>query len=441
MQTQRDHLQAYQFAMGRLAAALVTGQPGNGGSPYRRGSVGTFFGVVLVVLLCAGFAVWGLIDPVEKDTWRQPGSIIVEEQTGNRYVLLDGTLRPVRNYASALLLTGLPGTVRTASQGALKAVPHGSPVGIDKAPDSLPAPGNVAFGGWTRCLRPDLPAGEVLDLTPAGTTPVSAGTAAVVADRSGHRFVLWRGVKHAAPAEGTLIALGLDGGRPVTAPDDWLAEVPSGVPLRAPAVPHDGEPAGRIGAEAVRVGQVLRTSGGQGPAYVMLKDGITRVTATEAALLAARRGAPAPATVDAASLAAAPVAPHWPGPTLPDLRGAPLSGPDGTLLCLHQTTSGVHTTNSLVRERGAVLTTGRPVLVAPAHGVLVVDQDDLRARVASPRTYLIDDQGTLFRLSGRAAQDLRLSGPTTAMPGRVLKLLPDGPLLSPDAATATVKEK
>lgn len=383
---------------------------------------------------------WGLIDLVEKDTWRQRGSIIVEKETGTRYLLLDGTLRPVRNYASALLLTGLSGTVRTASRDALEDVPHGSPIGIDKAPDSLPAPGNVAFGGWTRCLRPDLPAGEVLDLTPAGTTPVSAGTAVVVADRAGHRFVLWRGVKYPVPTASTLIALGLDGGRLVTAPDDWLAEVPSGVTLRAPAVPHEGDPVGRIGGVAVRVGQVLRTSG-QGPAYVMLKDGITRVTATEAALLVARPGAPAPATFDAASLAAAPVARHRPAATLPDLRGAPLPGADGALLCLRQTTAAVHTTNSLVRERGGVLTTERPALVAPAHGVLVVDQDDLRARVTSPRTYLIDDQGTLFPLSGRAAQDLRLSGPTTAMPERVLKLLPDGPLLSPDAATATVKEK
>lgn len=441
MQTQRDHLQAYQFAMGRLAAALVTGQPGDGGSPHRRGSVGTFFGFALVLLLCAGFAVWGFIDPVEKDTWRQRGSIIVEKETGTRYLLLDGTLRPVRNYASALLLTGLSGTVRTASKDALEAVPHGSPIGIDKAPDSLPAPGDVASGGWTRCLRPDLPAGEVLDLTPAGTTPVPAGTAAVVADRTGRRFVLWHGVKYPVPTEGTLIALGLDGGRPVTAPDDWLAEVPSGAQLRAPVVPHDGDPAGHVGGEAVRVGQILRTSAGRGPAYVMLKDGITRVTATEAALFAARPGAPASATVDAASLAAAPVAPHWPAAPLPDLRGAPLPGADGGRLCLRQTTAGVHTTNSLVQERGGVLTTKRPVLVAPAHGVLVVDQDELRARVVSPRTYLIDDQGTLFPLSGRAAQDLRLSGPTTAMPARVLKLLPDGPPLSPDAAAATVKER
>lgn len=441
MQTQRDHLHAYQFAMGRLAAALVTGQPGNGGSPHRRGSVGTFFGVVLVLLLCAGFAVWGLIDPVEKDTWRRPGSIIVEKETGNRYLLLDGTLRPVRNYASALLLTGASGTVRPVSRDVLAAVPHGSPIGIDNAPDSLPTPDHVASGGWTRCLRPGLPAGEVLDLTPAGTTPVPAGAAVVVADRAGHRFVLWRGVKYPAPADSTLIALGLDAGRPVTAPDDWLAEVPSGAVLRAPAVPHEGDPAGRIGGRPVRVGQVLRTSAPRGTAYVMLKDGIARVTATEAALLTARPGAPAPVTVDAASLAAAPTAPERPATTLPDLRGVPLLGTDGTLLCLRQTTAGVHTTNSLVQERGGVLTTGRPALVAPAHGVLVVDQEDLRARVASPRTYLIDDQGTLFRLSGRAAQDLRLSGPTTAMPARVLKLLPDGPVLSPDAATATVKER
>jgi type VII secretion protein EccB len=441
VQTRRDHLQAYQFATGRLAAALVTGQPGNGSSPNRRGSVGTFFGALLMLLLCAGFAVWGLIAPVQKDTWRQSGSIIMEKETGNRYVLVDGALRPVRNYASALLLTGTSGTVRTASHDALSAVPHGSPVGIEKAPDSLPVASNVAHGGWTRCLRPDLPAGEVLDLTPSRTTPVSASTAAVVADRTGHRFILWRGVKYPVPSDSTLIALGLDGGRPRIAPDDWLAEMPDGPPLRAPNIPHEGDSASRVGGHIVRVGQLLRTGAGSTPVYLMLVDGITPVTATEAALLAARPGTPTPVTVDAASLAGAPVAPHGLPTSLPDLSQAAPLETDGAPLCLRQVTSGVHTTNSLVREKDVEAPTKGPVVVSPAHGVLAVNQDDLRARAPSPRTYLIDDQGTLFQLSGQAAQDLRLSGPTTAIPQRVLKLLPAGPLLSPDAATATVKEK
>ncbi|MFD8820103.1 type VII secretion protein EccB, partial [Streptomyces sp. NPDC059627] len=241
MQTRRDHVQAYQFAVGRLATSLVTGDPGRGTSPTRRGSLGAFFGVLLVVLLCAGSGVYGLISPVRKDTWRQPGSIIVEKETGSRYLLVDGTLRPVLNYASALLLTGSAGTVRTVSGDALAAVPHGSPVGIAGAPDSLPAAADVLSGGWTRCLRPGAPGGEVLDLAPPRRLPAPGSAQTVLTGPESKLYVLWHGVKYPVPAaDATLIALGLDSERRIAAPRDWLARVPTGTALAAPAVPLAG---------------------------------------------------------------------------------------------------------------------------------------------------------------------------------------------------------
>ncbi len=151
MQTRRDHVQAYQFAMGRLASALVSGDPGRGDSPTRRSALGSVFGVGLVVLLCAGYGVYGLISPVAKDDWRKDGTIVLEKDTGNRYVYANGELRPVRNYASALLIAGARTAPETVSATSLAGVPHGTPSAsrarrtpCRTRPPWRPAPGRAA---------------------------------------------------------------------------------------------------------------------------------------------------------------------------------------------------------------------------------------------------------------------------------------------------------
>jgi type VII secretion protein EccB len=440
VQTRRDHLQAYQFAVGRLATALVTGDTGRGTGPTRRGTLGTYFGVLLVVLLCAGFGVYGLIKPVQKDTWRKPGSIIVEKETGNRYLMVDGTLRPVLIYASALLLTGSSGTVRTVSRDVLSKVAHGGPVGIPDAPDSLPAAGDVLSGGWARCLRPGA-LGEVLDLAPSHVAKVPAGAQAVLTANGGARYVLFQDVKYPVPDASALIALGLDGGRLLPAPDSWLARVPTGPPLAAPAIPKAGTPAGKVGGQAVKVGQLFRTpADAGGHTYVMLDDGIAPVTATQFALLAARPGAAAVRTVDATSIAASPVSKAGlPTRGLPEVLHAPQARTGNAALCLRQTTKGAGLTQQVVLETGAAGTTTRQVLIPPGHGLLVLDQDQIRAGNHNPQSYLVDEQGVLYPLGDTgAAPALRLSGPSTAMPEDVMALLPRGPVLDAQAAAADV---
>ncbi|MER5525681.1 type VII secretion protein EccB [Streptomyces sp. NPDC002677] len=441
MQTRRDHVQAYQFAVGRLATSLVTGDPGRGTSPTRRGSLGSFFGVLLVVLLCAGSGVYGLIKPVQKDTWRQAGSIIVERETGSRYLLVDGRLRPVLNYASALLLTGSSGTVRTVSRDVLATVPHGSAIGIAGAPDALPAAADVLSGGWARCLRPGTTGREILDLGPPRALPAPGPAQAVLTGPKGELYVLWHDVKYPVPADATLIALGLDSEQRIAAPRAWLAGVRTGATLTAPAVPHSGRPAGRVAGHAVRAGQLFRTpAAAGGHTYVMLSDGIAPVTPTEQALLAARPGAARVLTLDATTLAAAPLSRAGLAATgLPDLLHAPPVDTATADLCLRQVPAGRKLTSTVVLERRTAAD-GRTVRVPPGHGVLAVDQDQVRSGAAVPQPYLVDDQGTLFPLGRQAASALRLSGPATPMPADVLALLPRGPVLDGDAAAATLKE-
>ncbi|BBA96922.1 hypothetical protein RVR_2444 [Actinacidiphila reveromycinica] len=437
MQTRRDHLQGYQFAVGRLATALVTGDTGRGTGPTRRGTLGTYFGILLVVLLCAGFGVFGLIKPVQKDTWRQPGTIILEKETGNRYLLVNSTLRPVLNYASALLLTGSSGTVRTVPREALASIPRGPAIGIPGAPDSLPSGAEVLSAGWSLCLRPGV-RGEILDLAPSRVSALPSSAQAVLAAPDGTRYVLWRGMKYPVPGTAVLIALGLDGEQ-LAAPQNWLARVPTGTELSAPTVPHSGSPAGEVAGKAVRVGQLFRTPAeAGGHTYVMLKDGVAPVSATQAALMAARPGTAAVRTVDASAVAASPVSRTGLGGTPPpDLLNAPQARTQGTALCLRQVPQGTQLTSTIVREANAAATGDRAVVVPPGHGVLVLDQDEMRAGDNSPQQYLVDDQGVYYPLGdSQAASSLRLSGTATPMPSDVLALMTRGPVLDAAAAAA-----
>jgi type VII secretion protein EccB len=445
VQTRRDHVQAYQFAMGRLATALVSGDPGRGDSPTKRAALGTFLGAGIVVLLCAGFGVYGLISPAPTSTWRSPGSIVVEQRTGSRFLYLDGELRPVRNYASALLLAGKNATVRSVSDASLGDTPHGSPVGMPDAPDELPTPATLVSGGWTRCLRPDLASGEAVDFTPAGRTAAfPADRQVLLSGPGGKRYLLWRGVSYPVPSTATLIALGLDADQAIPVAQSWLDALPSGTPLAAAQVPGSGRAAGSVAGQPAKVGQLFSAASAGGTRfYVMTSGGIAPVGATEAALLAARPGAAAARQVSPTDLAAAPVAASGssPGSSLPDVLNTPQLATGSQAVCLEQqvTSDGKSVRSALVVESGAAATGNRAVLVPANGGVLAVDQEEVVAQVSNPQQYLITDQGTAYPLGDSGTAALLGLGSTspTDLPESVLNLLPRGSVLSASAAQAT----
>ncbi|MER6536470.1 type VII secretion protein EccB [Streptomyces sp900105755] len=427
MQTRRDHVQAYQFAMGRLASALVSGDPGRGQSPTRRSTLGSVFGVALVVLLCAGFGVYGLVSPVAKDDWRKDGAVVLDKDTGNRYIYADGVLRPTRNYASALLIAGKRAAPATPSAKSLAGVPQGAPVGIPGAPDTVPDTAHLTPGPWARCL-PRAGAGDTGQSLAFG--PIVATMRALPADRQalvtgpkGSHYLLLHGVKHPVPGHAALIALGLDEQPALTATAEWLAAVPTGATLTAPVPPGAGKPAGKVAGKTADAGQLFRTGTGATQRHYLLRpDGLVPVNPTAYALLAARPGAPAPRQVEQADIALAPVSSER-GPTdrIPDVAGVPAL--DSGTLCL------AHVTGSKYKLVVSHFDGGRVALPAGG-GVLAVPQ-------GSRLTYLVTEQGLKYRIADDdALQALGLSGARTrlTLPADVLTLLPDGPVLSRAAA-------
>ncbi|GAA3758775.1 type VII secretion protein EccB [Streptomyces tremellae] len=446
MQTRKDQVQAYQFAMGRLATALVSGNPGGGDSPTRRASVGTFFGAAVVVLLCIGFGVYGLISPVAKTSWKQDGAVVVEKENGNRFLYVDGVLHPVRNFASALLISGRgAASPESVSAKSLAGVRVGSAAGIPDAPDAVPDAAALLNGPWTRCLRPGLPGGQVVDFSPGGhTAALPDDRQVLVTDAKNHRYVLWHGAKYRVTGTAVLIALGMDDEQPLPAPDNWLDAVPDGTALAPAKIDGAGRPAGQVAGRSTAVGDLFTTGGTGTDAhfYVMLDDGIAPVTATESALMSATSGAAKPRTVTAADIAVAKVSKdralmH----RLPDLLDMPPADTKGAAVCVRQESKGPALRTGLVLERGAAATGSRSVLVPPGTGVLALDQAQVGKEGVTPREFLVTEDGTEYAIGDDQALGALGygSGSGLPLPENVLALLPRGPELSRNAAIATVQ--
>ena len=154
MQSRRDQVQAYFFVVGRLVSGLMQGKPDVLEHPNKRFNGGTFLGLLLAGLLVAIFGIVGLMFPGGNNSWRVPGAVVLEKDSGARYVFLDGQLRPALNLSSALLAAGDAGKLVSVTKSSLTGVPVGTPIGIPGAPDGLPMADRVNTSPWTVCAKP-----------------------------------------------------------------------------------------------------------------------------------------------------------------------------------------------------------------------------------------------------------------------------------------------
>ena len=152
MASRQDQLHSYQFAVQRVVSAVVMRDTDPAQSPFRRVAAATLVGALAAALGLAGAAVVGVLAGGGDGNWRDTGAVIVERESGARFVYRDGRLHPVLNYASALLAVGSPQGAHTVvvSRSALAGAARGVPLGIAGAPDSLP---KLTSAPWTVCSR------------------------------------------------------------------------------------------------------------------------------------------------------------------------------------------------------------------------------------------------------------------------------------------------
>jgi type VII secretion protein EccB len=460
MRTRREQHQAYRFLTRRIVSALLSGEPETTELPMRRFAFSVFGSVVVAILVFAGFGVYGLLVP----GGGQPAEnvIIVERETGAKYLFLQGQLHPVLNWASARLILGqATPTVRTMSQTSLRDVPRGRPVGILNAPDALPAASALLGLPWSVCSAPRSPASVTLAThvfvgqTLAAGEPLGAGVGLLVSVGGGtERYLVWRDHRLRVASNATIVALNWASVRPAPVGEAFLNALPAGPDLAPIALPEVGLRAqpSIAGAPTV-IGQLFR-AGGQH--YVMLRNGLTPVGEVAALLWAA--GGQRINEISAQEVGRVLVDTKVEPPGLPvDVPAARGSDERFGMACaVYRGSTDVDrpvTVETFARVGPELTLTDQAAIPgAGADGVVTADRVALQgghAALVSALTppgatspgnlYLITDQGIKYPLPQTDTDKVRASlgygdAKPVAVPGSILALVPTGAALDPRVA-------
>ena len=293
MPSRQDQLHSYQFMVQRVVAALVMRETDPTRSPFQRAAGATLASVLVAAIALGATVVYGAIAGGGGTGWRDAHAVIVEKESGARYVFIDDELHLVLNYASALLIikSESPRTV-LVSRKSIEGVPRGVPLGIADAPDSLPDAGRLTTAAWTVCsMRPvdgDRAAASsalLVGAAPSGGTPL--GDDAVLARHpDGGLYLVWHNRRHLIrDRERVLSALTWTSEPPVAVAPALLNALPAGADLAPVQIPNQGRRAPRVpGARIGEVFVVQRQGGGR--LYVVAeRDGVAGITEVQANLL------------------------------------------------------------------------------------------------------------------------------------------------------------
>jgi type VII secretion protein EccB len=455
MQTKKEQVRAHNFQVRRLVRGVLLAEPDHWDQPFRRSVTGVLVGTILALLILAGFAVYGLLHPAAGPALAQNTNVVVEKETGTRYVVEAGTLRPVANLASALLLAGPQLQTQTLSRERTRQLPRSAAVGIVGAPDDVPAAGDVAATGWSVCVgattsTTGLAPATVLSF--AGDDRPSAlgqGQGFLVAGPDGLLYLAVSGTRFAVASSEARNALGYAATVPLRATASWLAALRPGRTISTLSVDGAGEQGPATSAGPTTVGQVLAVHQAAGTQYFLVqRDRIVPVTEFEALLL---MGNPklasvypqgqAPVVVPEAAIAETtrqllPASLGW-----PETPVDPVS-PQGGSACVAAGVDGVPwlgTRGGAAAGPGPSLpgqaaSGGVVVRVPPGSGV-VVDETNA-AGGATGAVWFIDDAGRRFAVAG--AEALGALGFQAAARVKVasglLAAVPAGPALDITAA-------
>lgn len=475
MQSRRDQVHSYQFFLHRVVSALVARESDPAELPFRRLGGAALGSVMVAVLMLAGVGIYGLVVGGGANAWRSGDTVILEQESGTRYVYRDGRLHPVLNLASARLVLGRPASVTRVSARSLLGVPRGPSLGIPGGPDGTFDNGRLLTGGWVLCSQQldDGRGGRVaasllgVGRGPAGGVELDRQRAALVRDVDGRPqdlHLIWNSHRFAIDdPEPILRALGVSAASALPVAGAWLGGLPVGAALGPRRLAGAGGATTAFGGAprppAVRVGQLVEAPAGTfyrvrardlEPMTPLQKDialasvataeaypdRVARVVPLETALLATATVAAAP---EPAPNAAPETRPEMVSPAAEDFH-------DGTVCAsiapgqhvprirvgarLPGAATGMNTPQRT--EQGALL--ADRVLVEPGWAALVEALSSADAQTGS--LHLVTDQG--FR---HALPNIDVAGMLgyradrlVRLPAGLLDRIPPGPALTPDAA-------
>ncbi|WP_142386939.1 type VII secretion protein EccB, partial [Mycobacterium hubeiense] len=292
--TTRVQVSGWRFMFHRLEHALVRHDTQMLHDPMRTTSRAAIVGTVLAVLAGVGCAVMAFLSPQAQ---LKDADIVADKDTGALYVRINDVLHPVLNLTSARLITGSAKNPAFVKPAELATLPRGPMVGIPGAPERTPNPPEAAEAQWSVC-DDTTPAG-VTTMTVIGDRPTLSDAigplpdgSAVLAGYGDQAFLIYDNKRTPINLEDKAVALavGIDSAAPPVLPisrglHDALVETP---PLVVPPIAAVGTPSSWQLPEAVVIGSVIKVrpvDGGEEAFYVVLTDGLQRISAVTAAII------------------------------------------------------------------------------------------------------------------------------------------------------------
>lgn len=236
MASRRDFIEAEDFQRRRGVAALQRADTLAVEDVPRRPNAMLIAGLVIVVLIAAGSAVTAFLTGRAPDGWLDDGSLVVDSDTGGRYLADAGALRPAPTMTAALLAGGRRQPVSVPHARVVTA-PVGVPLPGDGTPEVPPA-------------LPDQPTALTACLTGADTVDVFGGrivgdglaaTGMLVRTPGSPDVVLLDRQRGFRLDPAALVALGYSPDQVRDVPAGWLALVPAGPTLAPVGLPPDGQ--------------------------------------------------------------------------------------------------------------------------------------------------------------------------------------------------------
>lgn len=140
MASRRELIESEDFQRRRGVAALVRGDDLAVEDVVRRPNAALLAGLVVVVLLAAASAGTAFLTDRAPDGWRNEGTVVLDRETGARYLATDGLLRPAPTLTAALLAGGRREPVLVPHARVLT-VPVGTALPDDGSPQLPPTLG------------------------------------------------------------------------------------------------------------------------------------------------------------------------------------------------------------------------------------------------------------------------------------------------------------
>lgn len=472
MPSRRDQVQSYQFFIQRMTSALVVHDADPTAAPFRRLGGAGLLGIMVAVICLAAFGVYGLVVPGGATGWRDGASVILEKETGTRYLYRDGRLHPVLNYASALLAMETAAPTVSVSRNSLVGTPRGPRIGIPDAPDSLPAPKRMLGGPWTLCSQQARnEAGEFVPTTvltvgrrPAGGREMRDAALLARDAKNGRLYLIWHDHRYEITDE-RIVLEGLTlGSAPVFgAGGAWLNALPAGEPIGTQRVTGRGRRSQAV--PDARIGQiyVVRSQGGDRQYYLVERDRLVPLSqlqvnvlfadpATREAYPNAGRPKALPLEADTAAVAAKAPAPAdgryrapQQVPKIAQLAGdqpavcaAYEPGRDEPKVMLDAQVQPVKEPVRTGEQTGDGIPLADRVVVEPGFGVLVSSRPTPDAPTGTLN--LVTDLGYRYPLASEGVPAMLgyQTSDAVELPASLVVRLPAGPALDPATAKRAV---